>query len=157
MLSAMHVPHDIRDPFTFGYMCNSSLCVQFLILICTRSLPVGRARHIHTRIIPCASIVVAPKKGTDDIRMCVDLGHLNRYVKRKRYQSATPAQTVADITAENAQIFTKIDTKKGYHQCPLDKTSPRSSPPSDGSSSSAHSTAYHQYPFIGLPGFRHSR
>ena len=25
--------------------------------------------------------------------------------------------------AENAQIFTKIDAKKGYHQCPLDKES----------------------------------
>ena len=71
----------------------------------------------------CAPIVVAPKKGTDDIRMCVDLSHLNRYVKRERYQSATPAQTVADITAENVQIFTKIDAKKGYHQCPLDRDS----------------------------------
>ena len=71
----------------------------------------------------CAPIVVAPKKGTDDIRMCVDLSHLNRYVKRERYQSPSPAQTVADIAAENAQIFTKIDAKKGYHQCPLDKES----------------------------------
>ena len=71
----------------------------------------------------CAPIVVAPKKGTDDIRMCVDLSHLNRYVKRERYQSATPAQAIADITAENAQIFTKLDAKKGYHQCPLDEES----------------------------------
>lgn len=68
----------------------------------------------------CAPIVVAPKKGTDDIRMCVDLPHLNRYVKRERYQSATPAQAVADITTGNAQILTKIDVKKGYHQSPLD-------------------------------------
>ena len=29
--------------------------------------------------IMCAPIVVAPKKGTDDIRMCIDLSHLNRY------------------------------------------------------------------------------
>ena len=28
---------------------------------------------------------------------------------------------MADITAEKAKIFTKIDTKKGYHQCPLDQ------------------------------------
>ena len=53
--------------------------------------------------------------------MCVDLSHLNRFIKRERYQSATPAQAVADITAENAQIFTKLDARKGYHQCPLDK------------------------------------
>ena len=55
--------------------------------------------------------------------MCVDLAHLNWYNKCEQYQSPTPAQTVADITAENAQIFTKIDAKKGYHQCPLDRES----------------------------------
>ena len=60
---------------------------------------------------------------TDDICMCVDLSHLNRYMKHERYQSATPAQAIADITAENAQIFTKLDAKKGYHQCPLDEES----------------------------------
>ncbi len=34
----------------------------------------------------CAPIVVTPKKGTDKIRMCVNLSHLNKYVKRERYQ-----------------------------------------------------------------------
>ena len=55
--------------------------------------------------------------------MCVDLSHLNRYMKCKCYHSVTPAQAVADITAERAQIFTKMDAKKGYHQCPLDQES----------------------------------
>ena len=71
----------------------------------------------------CAPIVIAPKKGTDKIRMCVDLSRLNRYVKRERYQSATPAEAVADIAAESAKIFTKFDALKGYHQCPLDEAS----------------------------------
>ena len=71
----------------------------------------------------CAPIVVTPKKESDDIRMCVDLSHLNKYVKRERYQSATPSQAVADITAEHARIFTKLDAMKGYHQCPLDEES----------------------------------
>ena len=71
----------------------------------------------------CAPIVVTPKKGTEKIRMCVDLSRLNRFVKRERYQSATPAQAVADIAAENAKMFTKLDALKGYHQCPLDEES----------------------------------
>ena len=50
----------------------------------------------------CAPIVVTPKKDTDRIRMCVDLSHLNRYVRRERYQSLTPAQAVADIAASDA-------------------------------------------------------
>ena len=71
----------------------------------------------------CAPIVVAPKKGSDKIRMCVDLSRLNRFVKRERYQSTTPAQAVADIAAQNARVFTKLDALKGYHQCPLDEES----------------------------------
>ena len=31
----------------------------------------------------CAPIVVTPKKRTDKIRMCVDLSHLNKYMKRE--------------------------------------------------------------------------
>lgn len=71
----------------------------------------------------CAPIVVAPKKDTTAIRMCVDLSRLNRYIRRERYQSQTPAQAVADIAADKARIFTKLDAMKGYHQCPLDPES----------------------------------
>ena len=67
--------------------------------------------------------MVTPKKGTDRIRMCVDLSRLNRYVKRERYQSPTPAEAVADIVADEAWYFTVLDARKGYHQCPLDKES----------------------------------
>ena len=71
----------------------------------------------------CAPIVVAPKKGTDRIRMCVDLSKLNRYVRRERYPSTTPAEAVADIHQSQAQFFTVFDALKGYHQCPLDEES----------------------------------
>ncbi len=71
----------------------------------------------------CAPIVVTPKKNPDKIRFCLDLSCLNRYVRRERYQSIPPAQAVADIAAENAKFFTKLDALKGYHQCPLDEES----------------------------------
>lgn len=70
-----------------------------------------------------APIVVTPKKDSDSISMCINLLHLNRYVKRERYQSATPAETVTDIVAENVKVFTKLDAMKGDHQCPLDEVS----------------------------------
>jgi len=44
-------------------------------------------------------------------------------VKRKRFQSPTPAEAVADIVANKAACFTVIDEAKGYHQCPLDTVS----------------------------------
>ena len=53
----------------------------------------------------------------------MDLSRLNKFVKRERYQSATPAQAVADIAGESAKVFTKLDALKGYHQCPLDTDS----------------------------------
>ena len=67
----------------------------------------------------CAPIVVTPKKGTDRIRMYVDLSKLNRFVLRERYQSPAPAEAVADIAANEAKYFTIIDAANGYHQCPL--------------------------------------
>ena len=71
----------------------------------------------------CAPIVVTPNKNTDRIRMCVDLSHLNCYVHRECYQSCTPAQAVADISATHTKYFTVLDTLKGYHQCPLNQES----------------------------------
>ena len=65
----------------------------------------------------CAPIVVAPKKDTERIRMCVDLSHLNKFVRRERYQSATPAHAVADITAESARVFTKLHRTKTKIYC----------------------------------------
>ena len=38
----------------------------------------------------CASIVVAPKKNSDDIRFCVDISKLNKFVKREFYSVCTP-------------------------------------------------------------------
>jgi len=67
----------------------------------------------------CAPIVVIPKKGTERVRMCVDLSKLNKFVVRERYVSPTPAEAVADIAAQEAKYFTVIDAAKGYHQCPL--------------------------------------
>ena len=71
----------------------------------------------------CAPIVVAPKKSTENIRMCVDFLHLNQYVQRERYMSPIPAEAIADIAAANAKYFTVLDAMKGYHQCPLDQDS----------------------------------
>ena len=67
----------------------------------------------------CAPIVVAPKKDTNHIRLCIDFSKLNRYVCREKYQSPTPAEAVAYIADEEAKLFTVLDAKKGYHQCPL--------------------------------------
>lgn len=71
----------------------------------------------------CAPIVVAPKKGGNGVRLCVDLSHLNKYVRRETYQSPTPAEEVASITTSQAGWFTVFDALKGYHQCTLKKQS----------------------------------
>ena len=71
----------------------------------------------------CSPIVVVPKKGTDRIRMCVDLSKLNKFVRREHYPSVTPAEAVTDIQQSRAKFFTVFDALKGYHQCPLDEDS----------------------------------
>ena len=68
-------------------------------------------------------IVVAPKKNTDDIRLCIDFRQLNRYCKREYFTSLTVLESVQLIKADEAKYFSKFDAKKGYHQCELDENS----------------------------------
>ena len=53
--------------------------------------------------------MVTSKKDMYHIRMYVHLSTLNRYVKRERYQSPTPLEAVADISAEEARCVTVMD------------------------------------------------
>ena len=101
----------------------------------------------------CAPIVITPKKDTDDIRMCVDLSRLNKYVKRERYQSLTPSQAVADIHANNAKIFTKLDAMKGYHYMKIASSSPPLLHHLGDSSISGPHTAYHPYQSTTIAGW----
>lgn len=71
----------------------------------------------------CAPIVVAPKKGSSGVRLCIDMSRLNASVRRELYQSSTPAECVAGIASEQARFFGVFDALKGYHQCPLDAQS----------------------------------
>ena len=67
-------------------------------------------------------IVVVPKKGTSDIRLCVDLRRLNKYAKRPVNPQPTPWELVRNIP-KGAKIFAVFDALKGYHQLPLDEES----------------------------------
>ena len=67
----------------------------------------------------CVPVVVTPEKDSDDIRLCVDLSSLNKYIKRERYLSPSPHEAVADITSSDATYFTTIDALSRYWQVPL--------------------------------------
>ena len=64
-------------------------------------------------------IVVAPKRGTNDIRLCVDFRRLNEFCKREYYQSPGAIECVQYINAEEAGYFSKFDATKGFHQVEL--------------------------------------
>ena len=65
-------------------------------------------------------IVVAPKRGSSGVRLCVDLSQLNKVVKRELYQSNTPAECAASIVSSEAQWYSVFDAAKGYHQSTSD-------------------------------------
>ena len=67
-------------------------------------------------------IVVVPKKGTTDIRICVDFTRLNKYVKRPVNPQPTPWETVRNLPRGTTH-FAVFDALKGYHQIELDKES----------------------------------
>ena len=78
---------------------------------------------------------VLPDSGADiSVAGLAMLECLNEHPDNLLYSSVTPravngstmsspAQAVADIAAEEAKVFTKLDALKGYHQCPLAEAS----------------------------------
>ena len=62
-------------------------------------------------------IVLVPKK-ENGIRLCVDLGALNKCIVRPRFESQTPFQAVRTIPP-GMKFFRVADALKGYHQVPL--------------------------------------
>ena len=69
----------------------------------------------------CAPIVVAPKRHSKDIRVCVDLRRLNWAVKREKYILPTFDDIAAKL--KDYTIFTKVDAANVYHQLLLDDES----------------------------------
>jgi hypothetical protein len=67
-------------------------------------------------------IVVVPKKNTTDIRMCVDLTKLNRYVQRPVNPQLTPWEVIRNIPS-GTKHYAVFDALKGYHQIDLDEES----------------------------------
>ena len=64
-------------------------------------------------------IVPKPKGGT---RICVDLTHLNRQIRRPVYPTTPPRDAVSSIHS-GCKFFTTVDAKNGYWQIPLDESS----------------------------------
>ena len=69
----------------------------------------------------CAGMLPVVKKNGKDIRICVDLRHLNKSVRREHY----PLPTLDDIAPKLAgsTVFSSLDAASGFWQVPLKKTS----------------------------------
>jgi len=68
----------------------------------------------------CAPIST-PVKKNGQVRVCVDLRQLNKYLKRPRYQLPTFDTITAQLS--RSTYFTKLDASRGYWQLPLDESS----------------------------------
>ncbi len=63
-------------------------------------------------------IVIVPKRnGTDEIRICTDARQANKAIKRERH--ITPTVDDIIVRLNGAQVISKLDLKKGYHQIPI--------------------------------------
>ena len=75
----------------------------------------------------CSAMVVVqkpPQAGKEKdirVRICVDLKHVNKNVKRERYI----LPTLEDVTSKlsGAQVFSTLDAASGFYQVPLDEES----------------------------------
>ena len=87
----------------------------------------------------CSGMVVVPKPN-NQVRICVDLTKLNRYVKRERHILPSVDHVLAQIG--DAKIFSKLDANSGFWQIEL-------SP--DSSKLTTFITPFGRYKFNRLP------
>ena len=66
----------------------------------------------------CAGMVVVPK-GNKKVRICVDLTHLNKSVRRERHPLPAVEQSLAQPAG--AQVLSTLDANSGFWQIPLDR------------------------------------
>ena len=67
----------------------------------------------------CHPMVIAPKKDSDELRICIDFTHLNKFIQREFHPSNSPFEAVTSIPAEELKYFCKFDARHGYWQIPL--------------------------------------
>ncbi|UYV66480.1 hypothetical protein LAZ67_4001837 [Cordylochernes scorpioides] len=88
----------------------------------------------------CAPMVIVPKPSSNDLRICVDLTALNKFVKREHYPIPSVEYTLAQMGG--AKLFSKLDANSGFWQIPLSEES---------SSLTTFLTPFGRYRFKRLP------
>ncbi|UYV69910.1 K02A2.6-like [Cordylochernes scorpioides] len=88
----------------------------------------------------CAPMVIVPKPFSNDLRICVDLTALNKFVKREHYPIPSVEYTLAQMGG--AKLFSKLDANSGFWQIPLSEES---------SSLTTFLTPFGRYRFKRLP------
>ena len=68
----------------------------------------------------CPELVVVPKSN-GRVRICVDLTHLNKAVKREIHPMSSVDESLAKLG--QASMFSKLDANSGFWQLPLDDES----------------------------------
>ena len=64
-------------------------------------------------------IVIAPKKDSDELQICIDFTRLNRFIQREYHLSNSPFEAVTSIPQEELAFFYKFDARHGHRQVPL--------------------------------------
>lgn len=68
----------------------------------------------------CHPMVPVPKRNSSEVRVCVDLTRLNKYVKRGPHPVITALDAVSRVQ-KGSRYFSKLDAKAGYWQVPISK------------------------------------
>jgi len=84
-------------------------CMASTVAITLQSIWAGRTRSLVETLSLCFAwemlSIVTPKEGSDRIRVYINLSCLNAYVKRKIYQSLTPAKAACRHFSEQGKVL----------------------------------------------------
>jgi hypothetical protein len=97
---------------------------DFLLSLVETQIEAKIIEPIHEATEWLHPILVVPKKGTNDMQMCIDLRRLNKSVKRTENPHKFPLGSCQNNPGPGRHNFlASFDAFKGYHQIELDKES----------------------------------
>ncbi len=80
------------------------------------SVPIGEVKDW------VLGMVVLQKPNSEELRITIDFGPVNKYIKRQGYPTKTPSEEIAQIPA-GMLYFTTLDGRHGYWQVELEESS----------------------------------
>ena len=115
ILSEDAIPYTLTAPRNIPYAWREQIKTQLDEMVKKKII-----KEVKEPTTWCHPMVPVPKRNSTEVRVCVDLTRLNKYVTRGPHPVITALDAVSNVN-KGSKYYTKLDAKAGYWQIPIHK------------------------------------